>query len=203
MWASFVTGPCSEFMNLYRRLILIAVLALLSAACGATGEKAKAPPKCPIVGILDDAARVRYFADPASPDLNMLAYDVELRNAALISCEWRADQVVSKIRFEAAARIGPGASSDTLEFPMFIALIDPDSKPLAKVPSTETVKFTKDKPFQRFAREVKDIYITPEDDEKSGEYEILLGIQLTRAQLEFNRSSARQPAHPDIKGLLR
>lgn len=190
-------------MKLYRRLILVAVLALLSAACGTTGEKAKAPPKCPLVGILDDTARARYFAEPARPDLNMLAYDVELRNAALISCEWRADQVVSKIRFEAAARIGPGAVSDTLELPMFLALIDPDGQPLAKVPSTETVKFTKDKPFQRFAREVKNIYITPKDGDVSGDYEILLGIQLTRAQLEFNRNSARQPAPPDIKDLLR
>ncbi len=190
-------------MNLYRRLILIALLALLSAACGTTGEKAKAPPKCPLVGILDDAARARYFADPTRPDLNTLAYDVELRNAALVSCEWRADQVVSEIRFEAAARIGPGATGDTLEFPIFIALIDPDSKLLAKAPSTETVKFTKDQPLQRFAREVKNIYITPKDGDVSGDYEILLGIQLTRAQLEFNRNSARQPALPDVKELLR
>ena len=190
-------------MNFYCRLILCAVLASLSAACGATGEKAKPPPQCPIVGILDDTARARYFADPANPDFDMLAYDVELRNAALISCEWRKDQVVSKIRFEAAARIGPGARSDTVEIPMFIVLIDSDGKPLAKIPSTEKIEFSVETPFQRFAREVKDIYITPEDGKKSGDYEILLGIQLTRAQLDFNRNSARQPARPNIKELLR
>lgn len=190
-------------MNFYCRLILSAVFALLSAACGATGEKAKPPPQCPIVGILDDTARARYFADPANPDLDILAYDVELRHAVLVSCEWRKDQVVSKIRFEAAARIGPGARSDTVEIPMFIAIIDPDGKPLAKAPSTEKIQFSAEKPFQRFAREVNNIYITPEDSDKSGDYEILLGLQLTRAQLDFNRRSTPQPASPTVKELLR
>ncbi|MEQ1888770.1 MAG: hypothetical protein ABL951_06275 [Alphaproteobacteria bacterium] len=186
-------------MHVIFRVALSGALLFLLAACASDSQIGLQPLVCPTVGVLADASSLHVFGEGAGGGNNGRAYDLEFMRAHLLECELKDGEMKAAIRFEARARTGPAAVSDEYDYPYFVALLAPDGEVLSKTVRNATAKFKSGKSEIFFAEEYDDIeFSVPEGADGLG-YEILIGFQLTREQMDFNRAQRPAPkAVPDV-----
>lgn len=185
-------------MHLSCRLAAAAAMALLISACSSKPkEEAKLPPACPVMGVLADAALLRIYREGSGRAPADIAYEVEFMRANLLECELKDGKMTSAIRYEAVARTGPAAAGSSVKFPYFITVLGPDDKLISKAMHEHQAKFRSSQPVTRFAQEVKKIEIIPPEGKDGEGYEILIGFQLSREQLESNRR--QEKPKPDVE----
>lgn len=184
-------------MHLSCRLAAAAIALLISACGGKPKDEAELPPTCPVMGVLADAALLRIYKEGGGRAAADVAYEVEFMRANLLECEVKDGKMISSIRFEAVARTGPAAAGSSVKFPYFISVLGPDNKPVSKKLYEHQAKFRSGQPLTRFGEEVKKIEIIPPEGKDGEGYEILIGFQLTREQLELNRY--REKPRPDVE----
>lgn len=183
-------------MHVISRVALLGALLLMVAACSTDDKIGLEPLVCPTVGVLADASALHVAADGGGT-----AYNLEFMRAQLLECELKDNRMTATIRFEARAQTGPGVTSNEFSYPYFVALLDPDSKVLSKTVRKAAAKFKSGKTETFFAEEYDDIEFTVPEGKDGLGYEILVGFQLTRQQMEFNRAKAAKPGLiqvPDI-----
>ncbi len=183
-------------MHVIFRVALLGALLLAPVACSSDKDYAKVALVCPTVGVLSDASVLRVFSDGAGRDQANTAYDLEFMRAHLLECELKESEMTAVIRFEARAKIGPAASANSYDYPYFVALLSPDGEVLSKSSRTGSVKFKSGNTEAFFAQEYDDIKFTVPEGKDGRGYEILVGFQLTREQVEFNRAQHAAPAAP-------
>ena len=188
-------------MHVIIRAALTGALPFLLAACASDSQIGLQPLVCPMVGVLSDASSLRVYGEGAGRGDDDRAYDLEFMRAHLLECELKDGEMKAAIRFEARARTGPAAVSDEYAYPYFVALLAPDGEVLSKTVLNATAKFKSDGSEIFFAEEYDDIKFTvPEGADGLG-YEILIGFQLTREQMDFNRAQRAAPkadSVPDV-----
>jgi len=188
-------------MNVKFRVALAGALALITTACGTDDEIGLKPLVCPAVGVLSDAASLRVFGDGAGRADADTAYDLEFMRVNLLECALEKEEMTATIRYEARAKTGPAATQDAYEYQYFVVLMAPDGNILSKTVQRSTAKFKSDRAEIFFAEEYDDIeFKVPEGADGLG-YEILIGFQLTREQMEYHRAKRASPAvgsFPDI-----
>ena len=186
-------------MHVTSRVALLGALLLLPAACSSDKDLSKAALVCPVVGVLSDASVLRVFGDGAGRDQANTAYELEFMRAHLLECELKKDVMTAALRFEARARTGPAAPSSEYEYPYFVALLNPDGEVVSKTIRKGTVKFKSGKTGAFFAQEYDDIEFTVPEGKDGLGFEILIGFQLTREQIEFRRAQDAAPkSGPDL-----
>lgn len=169
----------------FRHLLLL--LPLAAGACGAFDRSA--PPTCPRIGILADAASLVKFRAGPGRDLTDVEHEAEILNVDR-TCELRdkgaAVEVVLTIQM-AAAR-GPAApEAATVPLPYFVAVVERASQ---RIVGRESIAGQIDLPPGRRRAGVGE-EITERIPLGAGrspaDYEILVGLELTQEQLEYNR----------------
>lgn len=195
-------------MNGISRFVVLGALLAAAVSCRGSGDDeemkdAEFPQElvCPTTGILEEASLMRVFASGAAAAPAGVAYDLEFMRALLLECELNDKQeMTAKIRFEARAQPGPARAENTIRYPYFIALLDPNGKILDKKVLEGEAKFKSGDTQIRFAEEYDKIkFDVPEGKDGQG-YEILIGFQLTREQVEFNRAQkARSTDDPVLR----
>ncbi len=186
-------------MNVIFRIALLGALLLLPAACSSDEDLGKEPLACPTVGVLSDASMLRVFADGAGREQANTAYELEFMRAHLLECELKKGKMTASLRFEARAKTGPAVSSNEYEYPYFVALLNPDGEVISKTIQKGSVKFKSGKAEAFFAEEYDDVEFTVPEGKDGRGYEILIGFQLTRDQIEFNRARDAAPkSNPDL-----
>ncbi len=178
----------------FPRLIALALMAPIALA-GCEGfnlldPKKKAPPPCPPIYILSDAAKVTKFRPGQGHDLT----DVELE-AEIVGfkgeCSYGEKGALVEMRVSFDVTRGPASTSREAELSYFIAIPkfypNPDAKAVFTVPVTfpagmNQARTTDDDVVMRLPVKNKEII---------NDYEIYLGFQMSPEELEINRRTKR------------
>jgi hypothetical protein len=162
-------------------------LPLAIGACGAFDRSP--PPVCPRIGILADAASMVKFRPGQGRDLTDVEHEAEILSVDR-TCELRdkgaAVEVV--ITVQMAASRGPAApEATTIALPYFVAVVERASQ---RIVGRESIAGQVELPPGRRRAGVGE-EITERIPLSAGrspaDYEILVGLQLTEEQLEYNR----------------
>lgn len=167
------------------------VLGLALAGCaGSAAEQAAKRLPCPTVGVLSDADTITKFAGTGG-DIIDIVYQAEI-NKAVTQCEYDVDDgiIYVDIAFDGYVERGPAATDDELDLPLFMA-ITKNGRGVKKTLLTAPVEFDDDARGVRFVQEVEETEVSFEEGTNGAAYEFLVGFQLTRTELAFNRQKSR------------
>ncbi|MBI1238918.1 MAG: hypothetical protein GC199_06195 [Alphaproteobacteria bacterium] len=156
---------------------LLAALAL--GAC--SGGGARKPLVCPSVIVLADAATATV------PLAGSEAAKARIANTS-VTCERSDEGLVAAVTIVfKAKRLKTGAPAD-LTMPFFVTATEADKRVLSKAVLPVTFAWEPDAVEAQVSIDVNDIAVPIAEGKKSWEYEIVIGYQLSAAQLEYNRS---------------
>ena len=171
------------------RAATLGLAALVVTACSSIpviGDKEEEKALlCPSASILGNAERVAQFRQGTGRDLTDVMFQAEIGKLNM-TCRYLKGRVVSDISFELIAEIGPAASSRKGDFDYFVAISDSNGRVLAKETFRSQIAFAENRRRAGILEEIEQS-IPLRKNEDGGGYEILIGFQLTKAQLEFNR----------------
>ena len=162
---------------------------IVLTSCGMFGGKT-APPVCPRAGILKDAAAVTKFRPGPGRDLTDVVYQARLVNLKA-TCKYGKKGVTVEMTVALIAERGPAirTSKATLEY--FVAITGPDGDILAKELFATPVTFPNNVTRARVADELQQI-IPLARGASAANHRIIVGFQLQRDELEYNRQRPRR-----------
>ncbi len=174
--------------------MVAASLSLVVAGCQATSDE-RNPGPCPAAGVLYEADRVVTFDGPAT--LENVAYSGEITGVST-TCRYFDDRpIVQNLRIEFAFGRGANAQGDTHAYRYFVAVTRDGVAMLEKRVFEVDIDFDDKRTVTR-KEEIEQIVIPRANPTTSGgNFEIVVGFQLTPAQLAFNRSR-RSLVAPDL-----
>ncbi len=184
-------------MLVFKSLALLLAAVVVLAACGVFNKKAPAP--CPRISILSLAKQRLSFAPGGGTDLSAMQTDVRLADARG-TCVYREGEVEVEMTVTVAARRGPADRTRKATAPYFVAILSPERRVLAKRVFDLSLQF----PVNVDAGSKTDTVVqriplsTPQ---RGPGYRIVTGLQLTRAQLEFNRRRSKTRTPGDLRDL--
>jgi len=153
---------------------------------GASAAVAPPPPTCPTVGIVPQLAQASQFAGVGS-GYSSVSYTASLSGLAS-HCTFEDEGISIDATFKLMAQQGPQAQGGTLDFPYFIAIIDPAGTVLDKTVFDAPLTLKADQ-ARIGSRETFHDYIPLDDKTAAGAYSVAIGFQLDPRQVEFNRES--------------
>lgn len=160
-------------------------LALVAAGCGMFGGARVAQHPCPQAGILKDAQQLTKFLPGPGRDLTDVAFEVRLANVRT-RCAYGESGVKIDMLVDIAAERGPADKSRKAVFSYFVAIADPAGTVLARERFTALIPFVPNISRALAAEELEQMIPLPRG--RSAEnYRIIVGLQVTREELEFNR----------------
>lgn len=176
-------------------MMLSALLAL--TGCGLFGGRKEKPPeplvaqrskeelRCPDFTMIGDTQDFVAF-DGRGVSIDNLRYHISLKSIDG-KCDYthRNAGLTLSVKTASTVLIGPAMPKDeTVTAPFFIVVARPDGSIITK--SVQTVTF--DHATKADRRRLEDVSLKLPDDVEGPELDILVGFQLTPAQLERNRS---------------
>jgi len=158
---------------------------LMLSGCGVFDREVK--PPCPRVGILGDAATMIQFRPGAGRDLTDVEFEAEIIGFTG-DCEFRNRnaQAVVTVNVQIVGARGPAAKGDSMTVPFFVAIVDRDQRILARETFASKIDFPAGRRRAGVAEEMEQKIPIPAD-RRSSDFEILIGLQLGQAQLDYNR----------------
>jgi len=170
------------------RAPLAATVLLALAACSS-----KEPNTCPRVAVLADSNALTRFAPGAGR--NILDIDYEVKFADVVNqCEFKKKDNRRSVKIAVtpifAVSRGPANTSRKAEFTYFISVVRGE-----QILTKEEFPLLADFPENRTRIAVQDsdppivVDVPLPYREAEWEYEVILGLQLTEAELAYNRSS--------------
>jgi hypothetical protein len=178
---------------------LLILLAL--AACGETGLRGggtgAAPvvqatrPDCPTAVALADAADLRRYRTPDSQDLTDLVVNARitgLSGQCVFADRRRSVEVTLTLAMEATR--GPAARERSISIPYFVAVTDAQDRILDKAVYTVAAEFPANRSRLRLSGEEVTLTLPVTPDRPAAAYTVIVGFQLTEAELALNRRIA-------------
>lgn len=181
-------------MRVSNFLSLTAALGL--AACSTSGgigaaldDRQNAGP-CPTVGALYDAGRIVKFADDTE-SYRDITYTGEIIGVRLL-CRYVDDNpIIANVQVGFAFGKGPKATEDTHTYNYYVAVTRRNRRVLARETFTVEADFGRDQ-VDGATTAIEEIIIPRNDDSISGgNFEVLIGFELTDKQLQFNHDGKR------------
>jgi hypothetical protein len=170
----------------FRAAVALAAVAFLLAGCGLFGKSEKKPP-CPRVSILADTAQLAKFRPGEGRDLTDVEYEAEIVGFGG-NCEFtdRGSTVETVLTVRIVAARGPALAGPSVTVPFFVAIADRNQRIIAKEVFDSPIAFA---PGQRRVGVAEEVVqrIPIAAGWRSTDYEILLGLQLSAEQLDYNR----------------
>lgn len=163
---------------------------LLVSACGLFGQEEKAPP-CPQVSVLADASVLTKFQNGPGRDLVDVDYQGKIADIQP-SCVYElndADEGTVEVSVEVRVVAERGIANKTrrADFTYFVTVTDPNRNILSKESFNVSAEF----PGNRTRVGVIDTPVALKIPIRKGKgassYDVFVGFQLSREQLEFNR----------------
>lgn len=175
--------------KIYRHIAVVAAVAALLSGC--ESDKLN---YCPSVSALVEASSASVLKQGMSADPSNILYTVEVTGVTS-SCDVDKTGVNSDTSLTIAFRAtrAPSASAAHYTVPYFVA-ISQTERILAKKQYSVDFSFDPGQTVATFTDNVDSAAITAGKDHKTFDYIILVGLQLSRAQLQFNRANGRPGA---------
>ena len=169
-------------------VMLLAACSTLTAG-GALDDTPNAGP-CPTVGALYDAGRIVKFAGD-SEQYSDIAYTGEIIGVRLL-CRYVEDQpLLAEVEIGFAFGQGPQGLADSHDYEYFVAVTRRNRTVLAREEFTVSADFRQG-PVDSAAEVISSIRIPRLDQTISGgNFEVLIGFELTDEQLKFNKDGKR------------
>jgi hypothetical protein len=190
--AAVEKGPARVVPPRAARLCAALAATALLAGCSdgpdLFGETVENPGICPDVSVLADAAEVFEMGGPAAPE-NVTVHGVigDFQGG----CDYSENAVEVSLSLVVGGERGPALSGDSATTDYFVAVVDPDGQILNKRIFDVTFDFSEG---ARTASE-QQLYQRiplPNGPFSGPNYQVLLGFQLSEAELAYNRSLAGQ-----------
>ena len=160
-------------------------LALVAAGCGMFGGPKVPQHPCPRAGILKDVQRLTKFLPGPGRDLTDVVFQVQLADVRT-QCIYGTSGVKIDMLVDIAAERGPADKSRKAVFAYFVAISNPAGTILARERFTALIPFIPNVSRALAVEELEQMIPLPRG--RSAEnYRIIVGLQVTREELEFNR----------------
>lgn len=168
---------------LLRPAIVVLAAAALSGCGGSSRDIGNV---CPRVVVLKEASEL---TEPLTVDPALQIYRLRIADTAP-ECEFRGEIVEVSLQVGLRAFKGPGAPA-TVTVPIFIAATETDTEVISRVVRDLTVTFAPDEVEAYAILPEEEIKIAVAEGRKSWNYEVVIGLELTDAQIAFNRRHGR------------
>jgi hypothetical protein len=167
------------------RTLTLALLAatILSGCTHSDADKGL----CPTAAVLAPTSALTVFRQNAPADPSGELYTVWMTNVK-IGCDYDKDSrsVNSRIHVMFSAKRPPASEDVNYRVPYFVTVTHGGNRIMTKKLYLADVHFAAGEASTSFEQSIDDIAINFERGSKLGEYQILTGIQLTQAQLDYN-----------------
>jgi hypothetical protein len=166
------------------RITMYAMLAaLLLSGCVSDTEKGL----CPTAAVLAPTSAMTVFRQNAPADPSGELYTVWMTNLKS-SCGFDKDNKTtdSKLRIIFSVKRAPTGEGASYRVPYFVTVTHGGDRIMTKKMYLADVAFAAGDTTVSFEQDVESVVIKPTRGSKIGEYQILTGLQLTQAQLEYN-----------------
>jgi hypothetical protein len=167
-------------------------LAVLAAACLLSGcaDKSK-QANCPGMVALAEAARESVFREGTSPDPSNVLYTVQVVGVkGTCDIDKKAHTADASIDIHFRATRAPTGASAQYSVPYFVAVTQAD-RIINKKAFQAQFAFVPGEAVADFTDTVGSTEIDPEKGKHPYDYQILVGLPLTKAQLDYNRTIGR------------
>ena len=171
------------------RLLPVALLGVLVAGCGDSRGHKEA--YCPGSVVLADASRQPMFPQGASADPANIVYTMEIVGVEG-SCDYdkKGRDADASVEVHFRATRAPTGEAAVYNVPYFVAVTQADriiNKQFFKV----QIAFAPGASVAEATDTVPDTHIHTEQDKKPYDYQLVVGLPLTKQQLDYNRTSGR------------
>jgi len=172
------------------RHIALAAVGVLASGCSGLFES-KPPGPCPGVSVPRDAAHVVQFLPGPGRDLIDVRYQGSIEPLSA-RCRYIDDDKTVEMRLSVgiSARKGPAAEAGTADFAFFVAITDLNQTILAKQVFQSPIEFPTGRRRAGSIEEIEQLIPLPEGT-NGASYEIVIGFQLEKDQLDYNRLRRR------------
>ncbi len=175
-----------RFAPRFLRLILpLALVGAALAACDST--RGVTQYACPRFGGLETATQQVKFRPGDGKDLTDVMYMVRL-DSVQRKCQYDKNGVAIEMSVGFALELGPANPDRNATFQYFVAIADADSNVMAKEVFPVTLAFPANVGYVE-KKDVLDQRIPLPVNRSASAYQILVGLQLTEAELEYNRQA--------------
>ena len=170
----------------------LAAAALGISACAGGGEEAA--PTCPSVIVVGDARQITQFLPGQGRDLTDIVLEasiVDFNGTCETDTNDDVEFVDVELNLTIEARRGPANSDRTGAYEYFVAIVDQGKNIRAREVFASDFEFEDGRTRLAAVEELtQEIPLRP--GEAGQDYDIMVGFQLTREQLEYNRNRGAQ-----------
>ena len=154
---------------------------------GLGGELAPNPAPCPNILVLSEAGRMVEFDGEQS--LENIAYSAEITDVS-IACRYFDDKpITGSLEVEFALGKGPKGASNQKDYTFFVAVTRRDLEVIGKREFKVRGSFNKSRNTVLVKEKINKFIIPRASDKTSGSnFEVVVGLALTRDQVIYNRS---------------
>jgi hypothetical protein len=168
-----------------RFLSLPVLLGLALAGCTSTPDVVG----CPKVGFVNDLDRVTVFQPGGGEDLTEVLFEVKLGQLTAF-CDPGKKAMEVKTEFQLIASRGPADRERVANVEYFVAVVDPTGEIVAREAFGSSIPFA-DNRRRVGLREIVEPSIPNPPNRSFVGYRVLIGLQLTKQQLAYNRRHRR------------
>ena len=162
----------------------IGLVLVVVAGCGLIGSK-QPQYDCPTTAGVGDATVQSKFLPGPGRDLTDVRYQVRLVDVQS-ECRYDSKGVDVRIRAGFALELGPANPDRKAVYEFFVAITDPNDEIVAKRNFTTPLEFPANVGYLEHLEEIQPRIPLPKGG-SAADYKIILGLQLTEDELEYNR----------------
>jgi hypothetical protein len=173
------------------RALLVQAMAATLAALSGCGMFTKSQQfDCPAVEIPKELASLTRFREGGGRDLTDVVFEAGILDVQ-IACDYGSKGAGIQLNVVVGAERGPANRSPTATVAYFIAIGDPDRNILAKEVFSSTVTFQANLARAYNTEETEEMIPLPKG-RSAANYGIIVGLQLSPEELEYNRARTRR-----------
>ena len=188
-------------LKLISYLIFVAIALGSLAACVSVDElnpfsnSKSGPPNCPKIKFLKNADTITVYKTGAGKDLRDIKFEAEMTSFKG-ECEYIGDKgvynkVIVTLQIGIDVTRGPAENTGRANLKYFVAIPDFFPNPEGKVSFNRVVIFPHQKNSVALMDEAIEIVVPLNKNRQGPQTEVLIGFELSKNQLEFNRNSSR------------
>ena len=145
---------------------------------------------CPTTAAVSDATTLSKFRDGPGRDLTDVRYQVRLVDV-LSRCRYDRTGVTVEMITAFALELGPANPDRNAAFPFFVAITDASNEIIAKRIFTSSLAFPSNVGYVEHREELRQRIPLPKGG-GAADYQVIIGLQLTQDELEYNRKYERR-----------